>query len=399
MLKYVLFLLLFPLSAIAQFTVSGNVINLSDKKPIAKASIFLSNTTVGTASGDDGSYTLRNVKMGQYQLVVTAVGYESYYATITVSQNLSLPNIEMVVKSIALNDVVIKPDADWDNNYAAFKQEFFGPSEFAAQCKILNPEMLDISYNKAQRVLSATSYDDLIIENKALGYRLRYHLNQFQKEYQAGYLYYEGTVLFENLSGSKSQLKRWHKNRREAYFGSTEHYLRSVISKRTEADGFKTLTLIRKPNPNRPPDSLIKAKIKQFTPRLTANRMVIKKNDSLDYWLAKSRLPQMASYLVKQPLKVDSLVKKTDQKGILALGYNYYLYVMYTKKHGNNIANSTLDAPDYATTIVGITAPYAFFDYNGVILNPAGVIFEGEWGMHRIAKLLPVDYEPDNEKP
>jgi hypothetical protein len=43
----VFFIILLPVSCFAQFTVSGRVLNQADKKAVANASVFLSNSSVG----------------------------------------------------------------------------------------------------------------------------------------------------------------------------------------------------------------------------------------------------------------------------------------------------------------------------------------------------------------
>lgn len=403
MLKYFIIILIsFPLFTQAQYTISGKVINLYDKKPVVKASVFLSNTTVGSTTADDGSYTLTNVKPGQYDMVISAIGYETSYQTVKVDKNLIISYTELTPRTIDLKAVVVKPDKDWEQNYTIFKQEFFGPSEFAAECKILNPEVLNLSYNKTQNVLTATSNDYLEIENKALGYKIKYYLTTFNKDYRAGYLFYQGNVLFSPMQGKPAQMRKWHKNRLNAYLGSTEHYLRSVISNNLTQEGFKTLQLIRKPNPQRLPDSLIQAKLKIFRAAAlkNGNHYIIHKNDSLNYWSEQNRLPKIIGYLATKPVRVDSLVKRTDQKGIYALGYKDVLYILYTKKKGDNsYFDRPLNAPDYPTSLMSITDAYAFFDNNGVITNPTGVIFEGNWSNNRTAKMLPVDYDPNEKKP
>jgi len=388
---------LLPTIAWAQYAVTGKVINLYDKKPIEKASVFLSNTTVGSATTDDGSYTLANVKSGQYELIVSAVGYETVTKTIIVNQQLNIPFVELTPKIISLNAVVVKPDPDWQQNYDAFKQEFWGSSDYAAQCKILNPNVLNLAFDKKTRVLTATSNDYIEIENKALGYKLKYRLTNFIRNFETGSLYYQGDTFFIPLDGSKSEQKRWNKNRLNAYLGSSQHYFRSVIGNQLETAGFKTMQLIRKPNPQRPPDSLIKAKLRQFgLASMTGNRMVIHSNDSLRYWQDKNRLPKMAEYLITKPLRADSLIKRTDLKGIYALGYKDILYVIYTKKRGNTgYATPTLNAPDYPTSLMTFTEPHAFFDANGIIANPTAIVFEGNWSTDRIAKLLPYNYDPN----
>jgi hypothetical protein len=71
------------------------------------------------------------------------------------------------------------------------------------------------------------------------------------------------------------------------------------------------------------------------------------------------------------------------------------------KKAGDHQENKPLPgitAPDYLndplTTTVIFDEPYAFFDRNGIIINPRSVIFEGNWGKSLMADLLPVDYVP-----
>ena len=45
--------LLLPFSALAQYHISGRVLDLVDKKPIPNASVFLSNASAGTKTNAD----------------------------------------------------------------------------------------------------------------------------------------------------------------------------------------------------------------------------------------------------------------------------------------------------------------------------------------------------------
>ncbi|QJD95135.1 carboxypeptidase-like regulatory domain-containing protein [Mucilaginibacter robiniae] len=403
MYKSILFFLaLLPLFCQAQLTVSGKIINAADKQPVAKASIFLSNTTVGTTSADNGNYSMVNVKPGQYTLVVSAVGYETYNYNLAANANVTALNIELKPTSIELKDVVIKPDKEWEQNYAAFKNELFGPSPAAQECKILNPEMLDLTYDKVHNRLLAKSYDYLEIENRALGYKLHYKLEDFERDYRDNSYYHQWSVLFEDLKGSKSQQRRWNKNRINAYLGSSEHYYRSVLNHQTEKEGFKTLRLIRKDNPKRPTDSLIKAKMHHFMLVQSAHKVhgKIVANDSLTYWANQSAIPKIVQYLITTPQHTDSLLHRTDVTGLYALSFKDCLYVLYTKKHNTTtMSNLPMNAPDNLTSIVTLTDPYLFFDTNGVVANLHGFVYEGDWAARRVADLLPVDYEPPVKKP
>ena len=363
-MKYFLIIaFLLPLACFGQTRISGRVLNQSDKTPLANASVFLSNATIGTKTSDDGTFTLNNVRSGQYELVVTIIGHETYRKEIMVGNaNISLPDILVATKTIQLNEVKVGGNTDWERNYQSFLKEFLGSSQLAAQCKILNPEMLNLDYDRGKRTLTASSYDFLEIENQALGYKIKYLLTRFIKDNKTSLLYFEGSALFENMEGTAAKKKRWQKKRNEVYEGSSMHFLRSVIANSMVDNHFKVLRLIRKKDP--------------------------------EYNGLNNKYIQT---LVTTPLKTEDFVKLTDKKGLFALTFPDCLYVMYTKRKDRQNKSNIIrpaDAPKYVTTIVIFDEPYGFFDNNGIITNPTAILFEGNWGNSRMAELLPVDFEP-----
>lgn len=399
MYRRVLFLLLlFPAVSFCQISITGQVNDVTTKKGVENASVILSNTATGSRTAADGSFRLKNVRSGQYDLVVSILGYETYHQTVTVlDANLSLIQIELLPKSIALHEVNIKPDPNWVRNYEVFKEEFLGSAPAAKMCKILNPQVIDLQYDVNEKTLSAASNEFIEIENKALGYKVKYLLSEFSKDYEKGMLYYEGSVLFENLKAGMGQQKRWQKAREKAYYGSVAHFLKSSLHQQGAEQGFKALQLIRKPNAQRPPEELIQSKFVQFRKSLPATWAM----DSISKWSKQKQLPKTLSYLVKTPLNTHQLINRTDQKGIHALSFSDCLYVMYTKAHDENTNQLSFhppDMPDYQTTIVNFASKYAFFDDNGTVLNPTALIFEGHWGTSRVSGLLPVDFEPAAHK-
>lgn len=387
----VLLLLILPLSTWAQFILSGKIINITDQKPVAKASVYLSNTTIGSATADDGTFTLLNIKPGHYVLIISIIGFETFYQPVVINHDVVLGPVGIVPQSINLQAVVIKPkiNADWEKLYVLFKQEFFGTSAYAAKCSILNPELLDFDFDKNTQTLTAYSNGYLDIVNRALGYQLHFQLKSFIKDYSRGYLYYDGDVLFKPLTGKAAQQKQWSKNRLDAYLGSGQHFFRSCITDQITEEGFKVLELIRKPNPERPPDSLLQAKSRHF--RTGTFRNI----DSLSYWTKISDLPKTISSLQSKLLEANNIFIPLAQYGTFALNFKNHLYVMYTKKRSNAVGIFRPEnIPDNLTTIVSLMAPQAAFDRNGVIVDPKGVLFEGDWGFNRVARLLPIDYEP-----
>ncbi|RYY36821.1 MAG: carboxypeptidase-like regulatory domain-containing protein [Sphingobacteriaceae bacterium] len=362
-MRFFILLFLFPALAFAQVKISGRIINSIDNKPIEKASIFLANATVGNSSNNEGNFTLFNVKPGQYEVVVSVLGFEAHHMMVMVNNaDINLYDIKLIPKSIALKEVSVTPDNKWFEKYRLFKYEFLGPSKLAAKCKILNPEVLSLQYEEGNKnVLTGSSDEFLQIENQELGYRIKYLLSKFIRNGKTGLVYYEGSPLFEEMKGKPSKIKKWKKKRLEVYKGSGMHFLRSVLASRLAEEGFEVRRLIR------PTDS------------------------------AKRTMFGNVQMLVKTPLTVNDFTRLTDQHGLYALAFDNHLYVIYTKRrvrYNFRPVYMPKDAPDYATSIIGFEDKYGFFDSNGVIVNPAGVIFEGTWAGQRMAEMLPIDYVP-----
>jgi len=352
------FLWLLPFTALGQFHITGKVTDLVDKKPVANASVFLNNASVGSKTNDDGTFTITGVRGGQYELIVSVVGYSPYRQTILVNSDISLPVIELVSKAIELREVNIHPDKNWAKHYDMFRQEFLGHTENAAQCKILNPKVIYFQYDDKSRELTASSSDFIEIENKALGYKVKYQLLSFTKNYNTTAFYFGGTASFENLKGSKSENKKWKSNRLKTYEGSSMNFLRSVINGSFPEQGFTALRMIRKLNP--------------------------------DYKGGFDK--KYLETLITTPLTVNDFAKLTDKKGIYALGFADCLYVLYNEAKNDKSLN-----PLNVASILTFEEPYAYFDNNGIIINPQSVDFEGQWGRIGVADLLPVDYEPGEE--
>src|ERR1700761_9480770 len=163
---FIFFIFFIPAACFAQLTITGRVLNRDNNKPVENASVFLSNATVGDKTAADGTFTLQHVKPGKYSLIVSFVGFEQYsQVIIAAGGNLTLQDIEISPKAIALAEVKVKPDPNRARNYDMFLREFLGPSYFAKDCKLLNPEILNLNYDDATATLTASSDDFLVFEN------------------------------------------------------------------------------------------------------------------------------------------------------------------------------------------------------------------------------------------
>ncbi|OOQ58830.1 carboxypeptidase-like regulatory domain-containing protein [Mucilaginibacter pedocola] len=343
MKQYLLFLLLLPLTAFSQVKITGKVLNATGGKPLGNVSVFLSNATVGSKTTDDGTFTLYNVRPGQYELVASAVGYSTYHIVVLAANaDITVADIKLEAKTTELKEVAITGENDWEKNFAKFKTQFLGTSEAAAECKLTNYDALTLDYDKQTGKLSGSSNDFIELENKYLGYKIKYLLASFDWDERGGVLYFAGSSVFEDMNGSASQKKRWQKRRKEAYEGSSMQFLRGLVSDSIELKDFKAYRLIRKPNPQ-----------------------------------SKGLSDKYIQTLINKPLEKSEFLRPTNLSGIYAISFKDCLSIKYKSNR---------------STVVTIKSDYAFFDLNGIIANPADVFFEGAWGLNRMAEMLPVDY-------
>ncbi|MGI4729435.1 MAG: carboxypeptidase-like regulatory domain-containing protein [Janthinobacterium lividum] len=387
---YFCVILLLPTFVCAQSgTITGKVTAIDSKVPLAKASVFLSNATFGTVTADDGTFTLNNVKPGQYDLVVSILGYENFTQSVLVSNKPLQLAIEMVPRMIQMKEVVITTNANWKKNYALFVKDFIGTSANSKLCKVLNPHAVSLIYHKKTQTLQASTDEFLVVENRALGYKVRFLVHNFESSTLSNEIRYSGQVLFEELKGSKSQEEKWKLKRQEAYYGSSMQFFRALSHQDLQEQGFVMYQLQRKPNPKRPPEELLRQKYNQFNK--SNNR------DSVNYWNEMAQQPRFLENLINTPLKPEDLVMRTDQSGLYALSFPDYLYVVYTKKHDEKITNNIyrpLFMENYAVSVVTLFKKYALFDLNGVVVSPESTLFEGDWANDKLAELVPVDYTP-----
>ena len=387
---FIIIFLYLPFITVAQLgSITGKVISSGNKAVVPRASVFLSNASYGTATNEAGEYGLRGIKPGQYNLVVTVIGFEEYSKQVLVGSQPITLDIELTPKVMMMRAVTVISSADWKRNYEQFKKDFIGINENSKQCRVINPHVLDFNYYRKRQTLEASSDEFLVVENEALGYRTKFLLNSFSSDNITHTISYAGKALFEELPGNESQKKKWKAKREESYYGSPQHFYRSLYKNRLVQEGFVVYNYTRAVNPNRYPEDFIQRKFKQFN---GINR------DSALYWFNQQEVPKWYHEdLIKPDLKATDLLRKTAQDGIFAITFPAYLYVVYTKKHEDQQFKDIyhpLDMENFETSVVTPTKQhYVVFDRNGIVIaeNP---LYEGTWSKAKLSNLVPVDYEP-----
>ncbi|WP_299528799.1 TonB-dependent receptor [Ulvibacterium sp.] len=178
MKQRLLFFLLFPIMALSQnrYTITGTVLD-SNGAPVAFANVVLSKGNKYAVVEQNGTYRIKNVRRGSYEVSVSSLGFETITRNITVSENLTL-NFELSESVENLDDVTVTA-----------KSEATNISQKAITISSLDvKQVADLSLG-AEEVLR-TSTGVVVRQSGGLGSNLNINLNGLTG--QAVRIYYDG---------------------------------------------------------------------------------------------------------------------------------------------------------------------------------------------------------------
>jgi hypothetical protein len=387
------FVLLFATFANAQQTITGTVAD-EQNKPLAGASVFLNNTSIGTKTDQEGRFTL-TVPSGRFELIVSSIGYQTATQTINTASALEAFRIVLTIKASELEAVVIEPyEKDgWQKWGTWFIENFIGTSKLAAGCKLKNPEALRFRNSKQKNHLKVVALEPLQIENKELGYRLTYQLEYFTYDFSTRYLSFAGYPFFEPMEGSDRKQRQWELARKDAYFGSLMHFMRSVYRNKILEEGFEVRRMEKRPNVEK---QRVQATMRQQA-LANKNRMVQFASDSGVYYQSVLKQENFTRIVSKDLLPGDSVGYAIDSV-TAGLEFDNFLLVQYTRKaaakeYQNQFPESMGQHLSEITLIN--QRPIAIMS-NGSFFLPNDLLSSGYWAWsEKIATMLPFDYKPD----
>ena len=108
-MKYLsIFLLLFTASVIqAQNTLFGSVKNSETNQTIAFANVYFPELEKGTITTDNGEFTLSNLPNGNFNIVVSLLGFETYSEDILINQQQTTLIINIKPSAIEMDEVIV----------------------------------------------------------------------------------------------------------------------------------------------------------------------------------------------------------------------------------------------------------------------------------------------------
>lgn len=221
----------------ATVTLEGKIINSETDEPLRDVHVFLAGTKIGTSTDLEGEYRLREVPPGAHRVIISKVGFgRAAIDTLITPGDAKTLNFSFKPVMVEMDEVIVEQDERWERDLQRFTRLFIGESERADSVVIVNPGVLSFETRWWGR-FTAEAQRPLIIENRNLGYRITYYLDEFR--HSGSLTRWDGDPLFEEMTpADSSQAALWEKNRKEAFNGSLRHFFLSLTQDRVREEGF-----------------------------------------------------------------------------------------------------------------------------------------------------------------
>ena len=234
-------LFIFPLAVLAQESMTGAVIDSVTREALPFATVYVNGTTKGTITDDFGLFELKNVNF-PVDVVISFVGYKTQVHHLTSNPGYLLVELKT---NDRLPEVVITDFNERENIMRYFKQQLLGNDYWAKHATIRDEDILMFELEGMK--MRAWATEPIIIELPLLGFELYLDLVSFEAEHvdrqdrcdMLGYYFYK---LID--TGSKSKERKIIKNRQQAFYNSSLHFLTSLYEDRLEENGFTVTELM-----------------------------------------------------------------------------------------------------------------------------------------------------------
>ena len=100
-----------------QASLSGVVLNKYDNTPVSFANVYLENTSYGTVADEQGKFILSNIKYADYELLMSAIGYEDYRQTIKIFKDIQNYTLLSQTEEALFDQVLITGNKTFQSIY------------------------------------------------------------------------------------------------------------------------------------------------------------------------------------------------------------------------------------------------------------------------------------------
>lgn len=344
-------------------SIHGKVVDNNSGRPLENVNVMIANTTIGTSTNSLGYFEIKRLPKGTFYLIISHVSYNFQKRKIhLVKKYNDLKYFKLSKKKYQLPTVVVTAEDPelWHERMETFKEWFIGETMNADSTYIVNPYVIDLW--EADGILFAASGSPIEIINKSLGYKLQYFLEHFEAGYD--YTKYSGMPVFEELeSNSVEQKEEWEINRAETYYTSLRRFLTLLNTAHDSSD----LSILRN-------NGFFIYNIREL-PWNTS-------------WSIRSEISQSTNFFSPGIIPTERFLKFKD-----------YLEIYFVREiKFNTIPKNYLikRIPGVEISFLKLEADSVMIDIKGRYCDEFKLHTYGEFARHRVADMLPYEYEPIN---
>ncbi len=403
----------------SQTRISGKVVDDRTNLPISGISVYLNNTTCGTATDKDGEFVISCPIIGKAELVFSHLSYAKQIKIIEAGAGQNLL-VSLKAKDNNLDEIVVKlpnnkrqSSADKERWYKLFSINLIGVYGHGSSiCKITNPEALDYYFDDETKQLTVKANKPLEIENLNLGYKIRLDLENFEFNLLSNEVAFKYSCFYEELKRNKFRNTEVINNRNLAYKGSAMHFMRNLYLNRLIEAGFQLYRYKADKN-------IEKKRVKKIILERMAKAYATedKPNVSIEYLFNKDTAAYYTSVMKQVDVKkfdaveVGALQLTEKNKATRTVNFkssdtllvNYKKYIVDPKTRvpvhtlGQTIYRR-VELSDVDSKPPLVTCMY-FFEPGGINIERNGYYAEfslfmyGDMAERRIANALPFDFE------
>ncbi|WP_407482576.1 carboxypeptidase-like regulatory domain-containing protein [Elizabethkingia meningoseptica] len=330
-------------------TIKGTVVSSGDQ-PLQGVKIYIDGSQVSSVTDANGNFNISVQSIKQGNVIFQKEGYQDFAYSLQQAFNKTLRVVldkERLIEEVKLVGYSSK---DYNKYINVFLDNFLGINREGVSIK--NPKEMKFSYDKKENILRARAGKPLLIVNKNLGYTVEYKLMSFSVDYRNGISQYTGTSFYTPFKASDSKSLTYKMNRLNAYYGSVQHFFKALYSNKVNQEGF------------------------------TVDRVKEMENKKA-LALTERDLPASA-YRSEDNGKV-----YFEFPDIFMLSYRKYLFDILKRQVVKTNTYTTISSYVITNGVrYNITS-------DGNYSDPDQMLFQKSWAVDKVARMLPLDYEPE----
>ena len=390
--------------AFSEKALKGRVVDAKTKESLPYANVFISNSTLGDATDKDGNFYMENIPDQPFDLIVSYVGYETKMIPFSSKQAFENTTfiIEMDFEGIILNPIQVsarrrkKRKKENKSLYSRFETEFLGRADNAKKCKVINPQVLEITVLDSLDNFKVLATEPLFVENHAMGYRIEYLLKEFS--FVNGVISRIGQAKFKELEpGSRRQHRQWKRAREKAYNGSATHFLKALINNELTENGFK-VNIVQYDSVNgeytSPLNSPELSEILTLEPSSDGFQYTLISNEDIEITYMNEYEDPAYVKLYRSHSKSGNY-KYTDRKSRSSITLNDS-QKLFSYQTVGNIDISSLSL--FQKSVISFRKDSVLISYPGYFVHPKDAVYLGWWAWGGFSEALPLNYNPPKKK-